>query len=95
MLDKNRYLNPSHVGVKYVRNQLIMSPHTHVNWRPYESVHHLLLTCVDDCVDSYTCRLPLIYFSVVEWYYPDRVRRQFGLLQSVSPPLPEIFYHIY
>jgi Plant mobile domain len=95
MLDKNRYLNPSHVGVKYVRNQLIMSPHAHVNWRPYESVHHLLLTCVDDCVDSYTCRLPLIYFSVVEWYYPDRVRRQFGLLQSVSPPLPEVFYHIY
>jgi hypothetical protein len=38
MFDKNRYLNPSHVGVKYVRDQLIMLPHTHVNWRSYESV---------------------------------------------------------
>jgi Plant mobile domain len=87
MLDKNGYHNPLHVGVKYVRVQLIMLPHTLVNWRPYESVRHLLPTCVDDCVDLYTCRLSLIYLPVVEWYYPERVRRQFGLLQSVPPPL--------
>jgi hypothetical protein len=37
--------------VKYVRDQLIMLPHTYVNWRPYESVRHLLPICVDDCVD--------------------------------------------
>jgi hypothetical protein len=72
-----------------------MLPHTHVNWRPYESVCHLLSTYIDDCLDSYTCRLPLIYFMVVEWYYPDRVRRQFSLFQSVSPLLLKVFYHIY
>jgi hypothetical protein len=37
----------------------------------------------------------LIYFPIVEWYYPDRVRRQFGLLQLVPPLLPEVLYHIY
>jgi Plant mobile domain len=95
MVDKIRYHNLSHVGVKYVRDQLLMLPHTRVNWRLYESVHQLLPTLVDDCVDSYTCRFPLIYFPVVEWYYPERVRRQFGLLQSVPSLLSEVLYHIH
>jgi hypothetical protein len=66
MLDKTKYHNLSHVGVKYVRDQLLMLSHMHVNWRLYESVRHLLPILVDECVDSYTCRLLLIYFSVVE-----------------------------
>jgi hypothetical protein len=53
----------SHVGVKYVRDHLLTLPYTHVNWRSYESVRHLLPTLADDCVDSYTCQLPLIYFT--------------------------------
>jgi hypothetical protein len=81
--------------LKYVRDQLLMLPHTHVNWRPYESVRHLLPTLVDNCVDLYTCWFSLIYFSIVEWYYLEQVRQQFGLVQSVPPPLSELFYHIY
>jgi hypothetical protein len=54
-------------------DQLLFLPHTHVNWRSYESVRHLLSTLVYDRVDSYTCRLLLIYFPVVDSY-----TRQYG-----------------
>jgi hypothetical protein len=41
------YHNLLHIGVKYVRDQLIMLPHMHVNWRSYESVRHLILLLLD------------------------------------------------
>jgi hypothetical protein len=66
MLGKTRYHNLSHIGVKYVRDQLIILSHAHINWSPYESVHHLLPTLVDDYVESYICQLLLIYFSIIE-----------------------------
>jgi hypothetical protein len=57
MLDKTRYYNPSHVGVNYVRDQPLMLSHTHVNLRPYESVHHLLSTLVVSRASEATIQL--------------------------------------
>ncbi|KAJ4747278.1 Serine/threonine-protein phosphatase 7 long form-like protein [Rhynchospora pubera] len=33
-------------------------------------------------------RLPLIFYHIVAYYYPDRCRHQFGLYQFTPPPLP-------
>lgn len=55
-------------------------------WEPYSSV---MDTLPDYCTagEAIWCtRSPLICLDVVEWYFPDRVLRQFGMLQMVPQP---------
>jgi hypothetical protein len=33
-------------------------------------------------------RVPMIYYWIVAWHYPDRVMRQLGYYQSIPPPPP-------
>ncbi|GAV82281.1 LOW QUALITY PROTEIN: PMD domain-containing protein, partial [Cephalotus follicularis] len=58
-----------------------------VIWTPYPNVH-LDLAWYQCRQDSYIwrSRVRLICFAYVEWHYPDRVVRQFGLGQHI--PLP-------
>lgn len=60
-----------------------------VHWMPY--VQYLDLAPPRILNDSvvWLCRIPLILFWMVEYHYPDRVMRQFGLYQVVPPPAPE------
>ena len=45
-------------------------------------------------MDIWTSRVPLLCFHVVEWHYPDRVRRQFGWYQCIpQDPLPDYGTH--
>ena len=51
-------------------------------WQPYEAeLSHLPEFCVAGR-DTWTARVPLVCFCIVERHHPDRVLRQFGLAQQ-------------
>ena len=51
-------------------------------WQPYEAhFGHLPEFCVAGR-DTWTARVPLVCFCIVERHHPDRVLRQFGLAQE-------------
>ncbi|XP_030929993.1 leucine-rich repeat extensin-like protein 5 isoform X1 [Quercus lobata] len=51
-------------------------------WQPYEAdFGHLPEFCVAGR-DTWTARVPLVCFCIIERHYPDRVLRQFGLAQQ-------------
>lgn len=55
-------------------------------WQPYL---HLLDTIPEYCRQGrlvWMTRAPLICYDIVEWHLPDRVQRQFGLLQTIPEP---------
>ena len=53
-------------------------------WQPYEAEFtHLLEFCIAGR-DTWTARVPLVCFCIVERHHPDCVLRQFGLAQQ--PP---------
>jgi hypothetical protein len=59
-----------------------------MNWRPYDSVWDLLSARVHTDEPYWRARVPMIYFWMVCWDYPDRVMKQLGLFQTVPPPDP-------
>ena len=51
-------------------------------WQPYEvNFSHLSDFCVAGR-DTWTARVPLVCFCMVETHHPNRVLRQFGLVQE-------------
>ena len=45
-------------------------------------------------MEIWTARVPLVCFNIVEWHFPDRVRRQFGWFQCVpEKPIADRGYH--
>jgi hypothetical protein len=63
-----------------------------ITWQPYEVFRPLLAPmCIDE--EPITFRpQPLYFFWIIEMYNPDRVMRQFGLLQTVPPPVRDTDY---
>ena len=54
-------------------------------WQPYEAeLAHLPAFCVARR-DVWTMKVPLVCFWLVEKYIPDRVLRQFGMVQEIPP----------
>ncbi|KAM3266272.1 hypothetical protein P3L10_003266 [Capsicum annuum] len=54
-------------------------------WQPYSP--DVFATLPDYCVNDSTvwrAIVPVIAWDVVEWHYPDRVLRQFELIQNIS-----------
>lgn len=52
-------------------------------WQPYESeLSHLPAFCVAG-KDMWRAVVPLVCFYIVEKHQPDRVLRQFGLMQDI------------
>ena len=52
-------------------------------WQPYEAEFtHLLEFCIAGR-DTWTARVPLVCFCIVERHHPNRVLRQFGLAQQL------------
>ncbi|KAG6532573.1 hypothetical protein ZIOFF_006422 [Zingiber officinale] len=76
------------------RYEFDVQTHHQISWEPYaQFIHQLDPICLSG-QDIWTARVPLICFNVVEWYYPDRVRRQFGWLQFIPvPPFRHCGYH--
>lgn len=59
-------------------------------WQPYTTdVERLLPPYCLIGRGLWRVRCPLICFEVVEWHYPDRVLRQFGIRQHIPSQLPE------
>lgn len=62
-----------------------------MTWEPYDhaSLAALPELCVADQHIWHT-RSPLICFDIVEWHFPDRVFRQFGMTQHIPRPCDTI-----
>lgn len=74
---------PTHV-LRVYRDQLDHLSNDQFIWQPYD-LASLPPYCLQG-VGVWRTRSPLICFEKVEWHLPDRVHRQFGMLQRV--PLP-------
>nr|XP_023924225.1 serine/threonine-protein phosphatase 7 long form homolog [Quercus suber] len=73
---------PSGMALVHYREQLVTMKPDQIVWQPYEA-HFVHLP--DFCVagrGTWTARVPLVCFCIVETHHPDRVLRQFGLAQE-------------
>ncbi|RLN08728.1 hypothetical protein C2845_PM11G22280 [Panicum miliaceum] len=77
-----------HNGIEFYREQYEKVTESKVVWQPYDEKISLLHPRVRKESALWLARVPLIHFCVVEDHYPDRVMRQFGLFQSIPPPMP-------
>ena len=59
-----------------------------VHWQPYDDLLEQIPIQVHDDSDWWFSRVPLMHFWIVEFHYPDRVMRQFGLRQCIPPFVP-------
>ncbi|KAF3320111.1 Serine/threonine-protein [Carex littledalei] len=79
------------VGISYVRGQLQMLHEASITWYPYRLFYDRGLLCqltLDQRHLSFY-RGPCVCFWIVEYHYPDRVPRQFGL-DAYVPDFPEL-----
>jgi len=71
------------LGISYVRGQLQMLRDANIDWFPYRAFYRgsLLsrLTLDPEQRRLWYYRGPVVCFWIVEYHYPDRVSRQFGL----------------
>ncbi|KAK9990849.1 hypothetical protein SO802_025834 [Lithocarpus litseifolius] len=73
---------PSGMALIYYREQLVRMQPGQIMWQPYEAdLGRLPAFCVAGR-DTWTARVPLMCFCIVETHHPDRVLRQFGLAQE-------------
>ncbi|KAJ3676229.1 hypothetical protein LUZ60_003641 [Juncus effusus] len=76
--------NPKgHMGTH--RDQFDIMRPEEVNWTPYEDFRPLLPPICEEERTLTLIPVPLICLHIVEMYHPDRVMRQFGLLQMIPP----------
>ncbi|KAD5803421.1 hypothetical protein E3N88_14781 [Mikania micrantha] len=57
-------------------------------WRPYEEVISFIPEICISGSHSWQSECYLIYWDVVEFYTPQRVMRQFGMVQNIPRPVP-------
>ncbi|KAJ0510285.1 putative protein-serine/threonine phosphatase [Helianthus annuus] len=57
-------------------------------WRPYDAVMDRLPAICTSGSRSWRSACPLIYWETVEHHYPQRIMRQFGMVQRIPPSLP-------
>lgn len=74
------------------RDQLAKLTEDQVVWEPYRG-RHAPAYCLQG-QDIWRSSVPLICFEKVEWHHPDRVMRQFGMLQEIPMDCsPELELH--
>lgn len=78
---------PHNAGTQYYRNQIDLIREGAVEWQPYDDLLNQMPVQVLDDADWWFARVPLMHFWIVEFHYPERVMRQFGLRQTI-PPCP-------
>ncbi|KAJ4768619.1 Serine/threonine-protein phosphatase 7 long form-like protein [Rhynchospora pubera] len=75
-------------AVENARDYLAVLNVEDVNWFPYVLDRALMPRVAQQGSIAEHVRLPLIFYHIVAYYYPDRCRHQFGLYQFTPPPLP-------
>ncbi len=79
------------MGISYVRGQLQMLHEASITWYPYRLFYDQNLLCQLTLEQRYFSfyRGPCVCFWIVEYHYPDRVPRQFGV-DAYVPDFPEL-----
>ncbi|KAJ4805389.1 Serine/threonine protein phosphatase 7 long form isogeny [Rhynchospora pubera] len=75
-------------AVENARDYLVVLNVEDVNWFPYVLDKAVMPRVAQEGSIAEHVRLPLIFYHIVAYYYPDRCRHQFGLYQITPPPLP-------
>ncbi|KAJ4776270.1 serine/threonine-protein phosphatase 7 long form-like protein [Rhynchospora pubera] len=75
-------------AVENARDYLAVLNVEDVNWFPYVLDRAVMPRVAQEGSIAEHVRLPLIFYHIVAYYYPDRCRHQFGLYQFTPPPLP-------
>ncbi|KAJ4780032.1 Serine/threonine-protein phosphatase 7 long form-like protein [Rhynchospora pubera] len=75
-------------AVENARDYLAVLNVEDVNWFPYVLDRAVMPRVAQEGSIAEHVRLPLIFYHIVAYYYPDRCRHQFGLYQITPPPLP-------
>ena len=72
-------------GPGYVRGQIQSLKDHDIDWEPYLDLIKEEKFCKQtmDDRDRWLFRGPLIHYWIIEYHYPDRVLRQFGLRQQI------------
>ncbi|KAJ0765843.1 putative protein-serine/threonine phosphatase [Helianthus annuus] len=73
--------------MKTYRSQLQFMTEATFNWRPYDDIVGRLPDICRSGMGIWLSCCPLIYHSVVENHYPQRVMRQFGMVQYIPHPI--------
>ncbi|XP_044406762.1 serine/threonine-protein phosphatase 7 long form homolog [Triticum aestivum] len=79
---------PHNAGTEYYRNQIDLIREGAVGWQPYDDLLEQMPFEVHQDSNWWFARVPLMQFWIVEFHYPYRVMRQFGLRQPIPPSLP-------
>lgn len=79
------------MGISYVRSQLQMLHESSVDWFPYREFYERNAFCRLTLEQRHLWfyRGPCVCYWIVEYTYPDRVTRQFGL-DAFVPQFPEL-----
>ncbi|KAD2805572.1 hypothetical protein E3N88_38949 [Mikania micrantha] len=88
--EKLTYKDVSH-SLRACRSQLQTIREGEFKWRPYEQVIGFLPGICRSGIRSWQSECFLIYWDVVEFHTPQRVMRQFGMVQRIHDPIPISF----
>nr|POE78174.1 serine/threonine-protein phosphatase 7 long form like [Quercus suber] len=81
----NKKNRPAHIFRDRYREQLASMLPSQVVWQPYEAeFDHLPPWCVAGRA-VWTAKVPLVCFHLIEKHTPERVVRQFGMIQGIPP----------
>ncbi|KAD4178862.1 hypothetical protein E3N88_27453 [Mikania micrantha] len=75
-------------SLRACRSQLHCLQEGEFKWRPYEEVISFLPEICTSGIRSWQSECYVIYWDVVEFYTPQRVMRQFGMVQHIPSPFP-------
>ncbi|XP_075663441.1 serine/threonine-protein phosphatase 7 long form homolog [Castanea sativa] len=79
----NKKNRPAHIFLDRYREQIALMLPGQVVWQPYEAeFEDLPLWCVAGRA-VWTATMPLVCFHLVEKHTPDRIVRQFGMIQEI------------
>ncbi|KAD4178861.1 hypothetical protein E3N88_27452 [Mikania micrantha] len=75
-------------SLRACRSQLHCLQEGEFKWRPYEKVISFLPEICTSGIRSWQSECYVIYWDVVEFYTPQMVMRQFGMVQHIPSPFP-------
>ncbi|XP_052203665.1 serine/threonine-protein phosphatase 7 long form homolog [Diospyros lotus] len=81
----SHHQNPGPCSLRFYRDKLDNLTNYQVIWQPY-TLDIIFFKLPDICVEGqgvWRSEVPLICFDIIEWHFPSRVMRQFGMVQCI------------